>query len=63
MRRDGKNNPPMTGGTKRCSRCERWKQLEQFYGDKGSGDGRKSWCVTCHNKVTAIPYQKRKVRS
>lgn len=63
MRRDGKNNTPMKGGVKQCRRCHMWKQLENFYGDKGSDDGRKSWCAACHNQVTAVAYRRRRDRS
>lgn len=36
--------------TKRCARCHEVKALEEFPPQKGTRDGRHSWCRACHAK-------------
>lgn len=35
---------------KNCQKCRVDKELEEFYKDKHSADGRQAWCKACHRK-------------
>ncbi len=36
-----------TPTTKTCTRCEKRRKVENFYGDKHQKDGLSSWCKAC----------------
>lgn len=36
--------------TKKCSKCEKIKPVNEFYGDITRKDGLQYWCKFCHNK-------------
>lgn len=38
--------------TKRCSKCQVTKPIEEFYKNKATKNGYSSWCKECCNKVT-----------
>lgn len=36
-----------TRTTKKCTRCQKRRKVEQFYKDKHMKDGLSSWCKSC----------------
>lgn len=41
---------PAPEGMKRCQRCKETKPLDQFFGHKGSWDGKQTMCKPCQTK-------------
>lgn len=48
--------------SKVCSKCEKRKSVEEFYGHKGHKDGLSSQCKICDLKKSKQEYQKNKER-
>lgn len=45
---------------KKCPKCDKNKNREEFYINKGTKDGRRSWCIDCCNERSRDWYNKNK---
>lgn len=49
-------------GKYKCTKCDEWKQMNEFYKDSSTPKGHASSCKKCHLKLDKLRYQRPEIR-